>query len=189
MSEDRHSLWSALLKGAAGAVGGVLVLNLLGLLGQFWTLLGQVNMSISKHLFAQSLWPNWLAYLSSLWPALLLARWALRRWRNRKSSTSRFKKLTLDGVVWRWSGVMMVSHGLKSFCPACDNGLVYEERGVGYLGERRVRLFCDRCNVSRTDQPGGFADLQNRVDREIDRLIRTGQWRRHVDDAHDAPAR
>jgi hypothetical protein len=59
--------------------------------------------------------------------------------------------------------------------------LVYEDAGGAYSTEpRRTLLHCERCNAVRTRHDGNVDYFKGRVIREIERLIRTDEWRTHV---------
>jgi hypothetical protein len=117
-----------------------------------------------------------------------LLRWALSAWRSRKDNHNRFTQLNIGGVVlWRWRFISNNPTGLTPYCPTCDSQLVFDiEYSSTYpVTVQSTVLICERCNrnhpVLRED--GTYEGIVKRVSREIDRLIRTGEWRRHVPDS------
>ena len=93
---------------------------------------------------------------------------------------ARFTDYTEDtffGVVWRWAyqqGKLLPPAG---FCPTCDTQLVYSEpyRGIS------VSLVCEHCHKTVYDGEGGLEDALNRVARQIERKLRSGEWQRMVE--------
>lgn len=184
---DKEGLGSAFWKGAAGAVGAGVALWVIGWLTPLGAFVAQYTRLGWMHLMAQSQWPNWSAYLVSLLLAISALRWALKYWRNRKDNHNRFTQLTVGGaVVWRWRSISSLPMTLVPYCPSCSTQLVYDyDDGERYTGaQRHTVLVCERCDRHRQvcREPGDYDDLRDRVNREIDRLLRTGEWRQHVAD-------
>lgn len=181
MADKEEGFGSAFWKGAAGTVGAGIALWLIGWLKPLWSFTQDAFRSLFTHLAAQSQWPNWSAYLVSSLAAMAFFSWALRYWRNRKDNHNRFNQFSFLGSVWRWNGISSLPYGLRPYCPMCDTMLVYENTGGYYSGEdKRVTLHCERCRTSPVVEPGDMNYLRERVTREIDRLLRTGEWRGHV---------
>ncbi len=188
MASESGGWLGELGKGAAGAIGtalgGAAFLWLMGWLSPLWSWVQNASGSLWTHLMAQSQWPNWSAYLVSLLAAI--AWWLLARshLRNRKDSTWRFNQLSFMGVVWRWDSTSDLPETVVGFCASCDTRLVYER----ILGDRyegtppQVALHCETCNCERFRIDGDLAYLNARIIREIDRLHRTGEWKKHVAD-------
>lgn len=188
MSTESGGVGAALWKGAAGAVGAAMVVWLMGWLSPIWDFVVQAARLGWRHAMTQSQWPNWSAYLLSLWAAISLLTWALRAWRNRKDNHNRFTQLNLGGeVLWRWRSISSLPSSLVPFCQRCDTQLVYDyDDGERYSGaQRHTLLICEHCNGHRPvcREIGNYEDLKRRVGRQIDRLIRTGDWRQHVPDS------
>lgn len=148
-----------------------------------WALAQQMVEPLWLHLMTPSLWPNWVAYLVCIPSALAVLFLGWRYLQYRKSSHRLFKELSYLGSVWRWSSLSDLPHALQPYCPSCHGLLVYEELG-GRSGSQAqsVTLHCEACQTIPTEQPGTWKYLQARVSREIQRLIRTGEWRQHVPD-------
>jgi len=151
-----------------------------------WALAQPTVEPVWQHLMTPSLWPNWVAYLVSIPSALAGLFLGWRYLQYRKSSQRLFKELTYLGSVWRWNSPADLPMALKPYCPSCNALLVYEELG-GRFGNQpqSVALHCEACQTIPTEQPGTWKYLQARTAREIERLIRTGEWRQHLPEHED----
>jgi hypothetical protein len=184
MTDKKGGLTSAVLMGAAGTVGTGVVLWLIDWFSPVVGFFVELIRLGWRHAMAQSQWPNWSAYLLSFWAAISALRWAFRAWSSRKDNHNRFTQFNLGGVVlWSWRSISSHPAGLVPYCPACSTQLVYRyDDGSHYADQRHTELICQHCNRDRVvlREPGNYDDLIKRIKREIDRLIRTGQWRQHV---------
>lgn len=182
MASESGGWVGAFAKGAAGAAGAALFLWFSGLLKPLWSFIHQASLSLWTHLMAQSQWPNWSAYFVSLLAAFAWSLLARSHLRNRKESTWRFNQLSFLGVVWRWDSTSDLPKTVHGFCASCDTRLVYEQiQGDHYEGTPpQLVLHCETCGCERFRIDGNLAYMNARVIREIDRLQRTGEWKRHV---------
>lgn len=148
-----------------------------------WALAQQTIEPLWQHLMTPSLWPNWVAYLVSIPSTMAVFFLAWRYLQYRKSSSRLFKELNYLGSVWRWNSPSDLPNALQPYCPSCNTLLVYEELGGRFGNQSQsVALHCEACQTIPTEQPGTWKYLQARTAREIERLIRTGEWRQHVPD-------
>ena len=184
MAEEKgNSSMSGAVWGAiAGSVATVVAGAVLGWVPGAWAWLGGVVGAAWGHLVARSYVPNWLMYaaLATLaWRALASAS---SHWRMRDSNHQRFKQLTMLGGVWRWEYISGAPTNLRVYCPRCDGALVYSEEWEYETSLRRkiVQWHCERCNTNCVRHAGTRDYLNDRIYREVDRLLRTGDWRRHV---------
>jgi len=146
-----------------------------------WMLAQQSAQPLWRHLMTPSQWPNWAAYALSVPSALIVIYLVWRYLDDRKNSHRRFKELQYLGTVWRWKSLSDLPHALRPHCPSCQSLLVYEELGGRFGSQSQsVVLHCEKCQTIPTEEPGTWKYLQSRVSREIQRLIRTGEWRQHV---------
>lgn len=184
MASEKGGVWGAVVAGAAGAAGAALFLWFSGLLSPLWSWVQSASGSLWAHLIAQSNWPNWLAYVISVLALFSFLRWALRSWRNRKDSTWRFNQLSVEGVMLRWVPTSGLPSTLQFFCLNCDTQLVYEVIAADHYEGRpqRTALHCERCRCERFQIDGNLNYLNARFIRQIDRLHRTGEWKKHVPD-------
>jgi hypothetical protein len=145
MAGEMGGLSTELLKGALGALGAAWMVWFMGWWSPFLSFAHQALESLWMHLIAQSQWPNWSAYLVSVWLLISIVRLAVRKFESRNDNHNRFKKFSFGGSVWRWNSMSSLPYGLRPYCPRCDSMLVYEETGGGYSGDRRqVLLHCER---------------------------------------------
>lgn len=182
MAAEQEGWAGSLGKAAVGAVAGAFALWLIGWLNPLWSFTQQASGSLWTHLMAHSHWPNWSAYALSLVAAWACFSWALRHWRSSKDSTWRFHQLSFRGVVWRWAPTSGLPHVVRGYCPVCDTRLVYMiVRGDIYTGTpTRTEMHCETCDCRRFQIEGDLDYMNARIIREIDRLHRTGEWRKHV---------
>jgi hypothetical protein len=189
MAAKKDGIGSEFWKGVGGAFGAAVFLGLASLYEPFWKTFSGSMQTGWSHLMASSQYPNWSAYLVSLLAAMSLLRWALSAWRSRTDSTIRFNQFNEGGdVLWSWGSISSHPVGLVPYCPTCSTQLVFrydDGEGLYFGGQRHTELICQRCNRHRVvlREPGDYEDLIKRIKREIDRLIRTGEWRRHVPDS------
>jgi len=93
-----------------------------------------------------------------------------------------YNKDQFFNAVWRWSyGGNGLPTDAASFCPNCDMQLMYHEDHGAYraAGLTNTILFCDRCNERITDVEGDYDHLERRVLREIERKVRTNEYKRN----------
>jgi len=95
----------------------------------------------------------------------------------------------VHSVTWRWRYAGHSIIHLLAFCPVCDSQLVYEHVHPDATRYRlwqdepqATRLHCEHCSAVRAKMPGGRDYAWGAVEREIQRRIRTGEWRQRVAD-------
>lgn len=182
MAKSDGGIVSEAWKGVAGAAAVGVFAWVMDWVKPAWGYILSLLASLVAHLKATSSWPNWMAYFMASSLAFVAFRSALNHWRNRKDNHKRFTKLEFVGAVWRWEFGFMsdTPENLQVFCPLCDARLVYENVYPS-PGPDRVEWSCEGCHQTWVRQPGNRTYLDARVNREIDRLIRTGKWRSYVD--------
>lgn len=82
------------------------------------------------------------------------------------------------GVVWRWRYAQGGPSGAWAFCPKCDTILVYSYRHD--YGDFKTTLHCETCEVDLATESGNKDDLVGKVHRQIDRKLRTGEWKSYA---------
>ena len=178
MAESKDS--GAVKAAVAGAVATVVLTVVVGAFPSAWTWFKGVVSAVGHHLGMSSGWPNWMSYLLALIAVQNIVSLAMRWSRTRNDAQSQFTEFSFLGGKWRWLLTSGTPSSLLSFCPVCDGQLVYEETGDGYGSRRVVKLHCERCQAVRVEQGGNLSDLKGRVCREIERQLRTGEWRQSV---------
>lgn len=136
--------------------------------------------------------PGWLIILLSmtaLWCSveIILAVNAARKPQKprplRDSDWPQFLEVEFMGVLWRWSytgsGDILRLH---SFCPqsGCDMQ-TWGRLGAYYgMGTETTVYQCDRCG-HKPELQGTQEQVEDKAIREIQRLLRSGDWKRHVE--------
>ncbi len=93
------------------------------------------------------------------------------------------------GVLWRWDYASDDSiAGLACYCTVCESALTYSENTSDILDVvDRVRpntsFYCPHCGVTKLILGGRKRDVLTLIRLEIDRRIRTGEWKQSSEDA------
>ena len=85
----------------------------------------------------------------------------------------------LFNAVWRWEYGSSGIWNLACFCQSCESRLVYSEGQIGY-GGNVTKLIAEHCTREVSETEGDYDYLEARVKREIDRRIRTGEYKRNL---------
>ena len=88
-------------------------------------------------------------------------------------------------LKWRWSWVDNQITNLWCFCPKCDAELVYDDSVCFNPALNHFTDFnCENCRKRVGRVPGGNKDFTlGKISREIDRRIRTGEFRKALYEA------
>ncbi|MBL8308014.1 MAG: hypothetical protein JNM33_15085 [Rubrivivax sp.] len=175
-------------------IGGVIAGAVLAVGGAVWAFapaawkwFTDLLASIWAHLTSAATVPTWWLYILYAISAAAVLTVALRVRAAATSTEPTFTDYTEDrfmGAVWRWRYAHGAPTGTWAFCPRCDTVLVYSyQRDYGDL---KTTLHCETCRVDIATEPGDRDDLVGKVHRQIDRKIRTGEWKNYVERA--APA-
>jgi len=132
--------------------------------------------------------PKWLLGTFILVCALLVG-WIYQRIRAAFSEITYldYREDCFDGITWRWSydlnGHM---HQIRGYCLTCDTTLVSseeEDRGFEYsTGQTFTTFRCERCPDSRIRLLGDRVYIFARIERQIDRAVRVGDWKKVVEE-------
>ena len=123
--------------------------------------------------------PLWL--IVAVFLILLLLLFLLTRAILRQSATSAAKKSQLSytsdqfhGLIWRWSiDSDLEPYFISTFCPRCDMQL--HPRGSPYPDSTQFQ--CDKCGYISEVIKLEPAQLEEWVIREIQRKLRTNEWK------------
>ncbi|MDZ4298791.1 MAG: hypothetical protein U0998_06000 [Moraxellaceae bacterium] len=126
------------------------------------------------------------------WAWLVISIFALKGLVNiylaikRESEQPEFKKYIEDhihGAIWRWSWVGNQITNVWCYCPRCDATLVYNDSSCrNYLTDiKKTDFICENCGHRVVASIiGGDKDYAtSAIMREIDRRIRTGEYKNH----------
>lgn len=87
------------------------------------------------------------------------------------------------GAKWRWCWLGNQIYDVWCFCPLCDATLVYDDRSCRsrYYDIKKTDFICENCghNVVASITGGDKDYAVGAIRREIDRRIRTGEYRKH----------
>lgn len=130
-------------------------------------------------LWVGHIWPGWLLFALAL-SGLASAIRIYDSWRSEPEPKEKdFTTAVILGVRWRWEKLIGILN-LTAHCPqpGCD----YEIHGVELTstsGSTTTMFYCERChNGEKLD--GSAESIRERVKREIERLLRTGEWKNHM---------
>ena len=132
-----------------------------------------------SHFLGTSEFPNWGLYLLALMSIHTVTYWIARVTKPKGPSVAEYNHDTFLGLKWRWSYMSGHPTNAWAFCPRCDTILVYSEVGSRFDQDRKTVLTCETCNCDLLDHDGDKDYLVQKIHRQIDRKIRTGEWQ-HV---------
>ena len=85
------------------------------------------------------------------------------------------------GAKWRWGWMENRLSNLWCYCPDCDATLVYQADSILY----KTHFLCENCHSTVTSFKGRNKDYAlGAVKREIERRIRTGEYRRNLNNSN-----
>jgi hypothetical protein len=171
-------------------IGGVLTAAVLAIAGAAWGYLPGWKWFtdhltlIWAHLTSPATVPTWWLYIlyavgAGVLLVIALAGWATLTAKKRPTYTG-YKQDRFFGVVWRWQYDNGRLAAPCAFCPSCDMRLVYSSEMYGLHGATTT-LHCEVCRKDWVTESGELGDLVDKVGRQIDRKIRSGEWRNYVE--------
>jgi hypothetical protein len=131
-----------------------------------------------SHLKGTSGLPNWGLYVLVFIALHALINFAKRLLRPKGPNVSAYNQDSFMDIVWRWSYIGEQAQNPWAYCPYCDTMLVYsEQRGYPSRRVEQTTLTCERCNRALLHHNGDRDYLVAKILRQIDRNIRTGDWK------------
>ena len=127
-----------------------------------------------RHLRETSAVPNWGLYVLVLLAMLGFAPGLAAALRRKGPKVSAYQEDTFEGLKWRWSYQAGRPVNAWAFCPHCDTVLVYAEMGSRF--DPVTVLSCETCQLDVLHHDGSKDYLVKKINRLIDRKIRTGVW-------------
>jgi hypothetical protein len=87
----------------------------------------------------------------------------------------------INGVVWRWQYRKGEINGLRPYCPMDDTLLLCTVTRPSPYNDLppKTDFDCDNCGRVHSEQRI-YEEIQDKVERHIDRNIRTGRWRKDL---------
>ena len=181
MADDKHPIRNR-------AVAGLLVAFALWLTPRLWPQLKFLGSWLLSFFFAKSLVSNWiLCLLAVLFIGLVVLIgvivWALARPASESArglqgpGWKSYRTDFFDGMKWNWrydpsEGSVVTIVGLYSLCPLDLTQLVFEP------SYDSVSFMCETCGRKFGPFPGDRQYVLARIERQIHRKIRTGDWER-----------
>jgi hypothetical protein len=178
VADDKHSSLSSQV------IAGLIVAAVLGAISFVpvafkWVV--EVATDFWSHLLGTSEFPNWSLYLLALMSIHTLMYWVARVINPKGPNIAAYNHDTFLGLKWRWSYISGHPTNAWAFCPHCDTMLVYSEVGSFYDPNRKTVLACETCGRDTLHHKGDKDYLVQKIHRQIDRKIRTGEWEHIVE--------
>jgi hypothetical protein len=129
--------------------------------------------------------PGWIIvplFIAALWCTILIVASFRRPAAPREPHWRDFAEFEFLGVLWRWHyGSRGDILDLVSFCPqgGCDMQTYGQLGQYNGMGQETTVYRCDRCGHT-PEVRGGRELIENKVIREIQRLLRLDAWKNHV---------
>lgn len=170
-------------------VAGVITAAVIGafsFIPQLWSWVTGLTRAVWHHLLSNAsidTWKLYSLYFLSVVGAMVLFKPLIRAVFN-KANGPTFHDYTEDsffGLTWRWQYSHNRFANVWAFCPACETTLVYSYDRL----LEQVALHCETCAKELHRENGDREYLVAKVERQIDRKIRTGEWRSVVGVADD----
>jgi len=148
----------------------------------FWSVIVHIA-SFFTHKVNVSVWLLLVIIFLAIIPLLRVIRFFIKE-DECEDHTEDYTQDSIFGVVWRWKMSNENIYNLMAFCPRCDLELVsHEQRSDGFRPARFhpaqfTQFICENCSIRSDKIPGGYSYSLDRVEREIRRRHRTGEWKR-----------
>jgi hypothetical protein len=131
--------------------------------------------------------PVWamIVLISLILPTLFV--FASKLAQNPAPSWRDYTRDRFKGMIWRWrySSTVGGCHNVWCYCPEDDTSLVYSQLG-GVYDPKQIVLTCETCGRQFGPFEGDREYFIASIERQIDRKIRTEEWRSVVVDKTDA---
>lgn len=165
----------AIIIGASGTLLAALVIYLLGYLVPVLGWLSAGIISFWKYFKSPLVIPMWLFWLLILGSIATIFR-ILKSFLTTGYS-AKYRRDEFFELVWRWSYPLRpAGDRIWCFCPKCETRLIYRARMLD--GVNLINFFCETCNKEYPQRFSGEIDeVLSKVIRQIDRKIRTGDWK------------
>ena len=172
MADDKRSSLSSQI--VAGLVVAAVVGAISFIPGVFkWVAASVIDLWI--HLRGTSWFPNWSVYLLVLMSIHTLVYWIARVTKPKGPNVTAYNQDTFLGLKWRWLYIAGRPANAWAFCPHCDTVLVYSE------DTRQTVLTCETCARDLLQHEGDKDYLVQKIRRQIERKIRSGEWKQVVE--------
>jgi hypothetical protein len=182
MSKDDHPIRNKII---ASVVAGLILSTLAYVFyaaPDVFRWIGGALSSIWNHLTSSLSIPYWLLWLLLILSTATVIRVFRSLSKRDEINEPTFRMYTQDyfeGVTWRWSyDVYDRLTDLSSYCPNCDALLVHMKEPFQLGPASSVRFYCEHCEQVRAEIKGGGRNYaESKIQRLIDRKIRSGEWK------------
>ena len=136
---------------------------------------------IFQFLISSSQLPNYIIVLLSIISLLSIIAIFIKIEKGfRKKDVTKVEGYTHDiilGLKWQWSRIInkFPSSDLWCFCPECNNRLVNVKNVDYQRGIVSTVFHCEHCGFISETLPGDLDNVKERISREIERKINTGE--------------
>jgi len=173
-TEDKHPVRNGILVTVGGGVLLVAALFVLSRIPAAWHYMASIFSQVGAHLVSYLSIPFWLFYILLLMGVPFLVRCLLRLRRHTGPQVGDYTSDRFLEVDWTWHYVRgNAPEGIWCFCPDDNTRLVYAAKYYPHF----ITLKCETCERTWGPFPGKIGDLQNKIERQIERKIRTGEWK------------
>lgn len=136
--------------------------------------------SLWRNLLEAANLPSWAVYAlpaMALLTGILVLLQVLRLLGRNRGPYSRYRKDVFFDVPWTWEyGSRKRVVGLRCTCPECDATLSCRVVGTRFGLGQRTELHCEACDATRHEEHCSLDFLEDRIIRQIEHNIRTGEW-------------
>lgn len=168
---------------AAGLIVALVIYLIGAAVGLLPSVLGIVA-ALWRHLVSRAELPWFVIWPLILCTASLLVTW-FRPYRQSRG-VRRYTEDSFFGVTakWRWSPLRLRPVDIRVLCPRCStrlvsgSGIELQQHEHITMPVQRFYASCERCN--RQVAEGNVEHLIDRIERQIERNIETGDWRKKV---------
>ena len=176
MSEEHHPIRNGLIVGVILLVLGAVT----RLVPATWAVVTKAVAWLARQLGVAIILPAWFVAIMALALCILLVRRVVAWWPKGEPTWQEYTQDTFLGIVWRWeySSVDDEIIALTPYCPEDDTELKGEFEPDAR--EPHTRYRCDLCGAAAEFDYSAYQDPRDWVRRQIERKIRSGEWREVV---------
>ncbi len=93
----------------------------------------------------------------------------------------KYKQDNFEGMVWRWHYVGGRPTNPVAYCPHDDTAIVWREDDYRMW----VLGWCETCRRGFGKFDGGMNSVRGKIQRQIERKLRVGEWKSVVDSLNE----
>ncbi|MDT0605377.1 hypothetical protein [Thalassotalea castellviae] len=86
----------------------------------------------------------------------------------------------IEGLSWEWKYSGSKISELKPLCPQCKHEIIQRDiRQLGYSHQTKEEFYCEGCNFTLAINDKPVYEYYSRINRHIERKLRTKEWRKN----------